>query len=74
MIIASLVIMTFPHAKSRINSYVASLKNSETVNSQVYQAKIALGSGGWFGVGLGKSRQRIFIYLKLMAIYIFNFR
>src|SRR5579859_8299524 len=29
-----------------------------TINLQLYQSLLALGSGGWFGVGLGASRQK----------------
>lgn len=45
------VFIAFPHAESRINSYL----NHE--NKQLIESKIALGSGGITGVGIGQSRQ-----------------
>ncbi len=54
---ASLGILMFSHSRSRIFSFVESLINGTDVNLQVKQAKIALGSGGLFGVGIGHSRQ-----------------
>lgn len=54
---AASVMMMFSHSRSRIFSFIDSLFNGTDINIQVKQAKIALGSGGWFGVGLGHSRQ-----------------
>jgi cell division protein FtsW len=43
----------------RILSWL-SLEESKTgVGYQAYQAMIALGSGGWFGLGLGNGRQKL---------------
>jgi cell division protein FtsW len=50
-------IMMFSHSRSRVFSFIESLINGTDVNLQVKQAKIALGSGGFLGVGLGHSRQ-----------------
>ncbi|MFC2134523.1 FtsW/RodA/SpoVE family cell cycle protein [Bacteroidota bacterium] len=50
-------IMLFPHSRERIFSFIQSFKDSGNMNIQVEQAKIALGSGGWLGVGIGHSRQ-----------------
>lgn len=54
---ASLFIMIFPHARERVVTYIQSLINGGDINIQVRQAKIALGSGGWTGLGIGHSRQ-----------------
>jgi cell division protein FtsW len=51
------VMMAFPHSRQRIFTFMNSVITGEEINKQVMQAKIALGSGGWFGVGLGESRQ-----------------
>ena len=48
----ALVILVYPHARARINSFV-----STQDNHQVQQAIIGLGSGGLQGVGIGQSRQ-----------------
>lgn len=50
-------IMMFPHSQGRIMSFVQSFSGNGSMNIQVEQAKIALGSGGWLGVGIGHSRQ-----------------
>ncbi len=49
--------MLFSHSRHRIMTYVGSIINGTAINHQVQQAKIALGSGGFLGVGLGMSRQ-----------------
>lgn len=54
---ASIGIMIFKHSRERVLSYFQSLTTGSDINIQVTQAKIALGSGGWLGVGLGHSRQ-----------------
>ncbi|MEW6506556.1 MAG: putative peptidoglycan glycosyltransferase FtsW [Bacteroidota bacterium] len=54
---ASIAIAIFKHSRERILSYFQSLITGSDINIQVTQAKIALGSGGWLGIGLGHSRQ-----------------
>lgn len=60
-----LVIMNLPGQgrvatwKSRIENYTD--KKDPTANYQNQQAKIAIANGGFFGVGPGKSRQRIYL-------------
>lgn len=55
--VLSVVIMIFKHSRERVITYVESLLNGGDINLQVKQAKIALGSGGIVGIGLGHSRQ-----------------
>jgi cell division protein FtsW len=55
--VLSVVIMIFKHSRERVLTYVESLLNGGDINLQVKQAKIALGSGGIVGIGLGHSRQ-----------------
>jgi len=50
-------LMLYPHSRSRILSFFDSFKSGGEPNIQVMQAKIGLGSGGFFGVGIGHSRQ-----------------
>lgn len=54
---ASVAIAILKHARERVLSYFQSLITGNDINTQVTQAKIALGSGGWLGIGLGHSRQ-----------------
>lgn len=51
------IAMMLKHSRERIITYINSLVNGGDINIQVKQAKIALGSGGLFGVGPGHSRQ-----------------
>ncbi len=55
--VAVLFIMIFKHSRERVITYFESLMNGGDINIQVKQAKIALGSGGLTGLGLGHSRQ-----------------
>ncbi|MHB9040394.1 MAG: FtsW/RodA/SpoVE family cell cycle protein [Melioribacteraceae bacterium] len=57
MAVVGLVIMIFKHSRERVITFIQSLINGGDINIQVKQAKIALGSGGIFGIGLGHSRQ-----------------
>jgi cell division protein FtsW len=43
----------------RIFSWLYLEEHKEGVGYQAYQAMIALGSGGWFGLGLGNGRQKL---------------
>jgi cell division protein FtsW len=45
------------HSRTRILQYFHSLTTGDILNPQVLQAQIALGSGGFAGVGLGQSHQ-----------------
>ncbi len=49
--------MLFSHSRERIFTYINNLSSGGILNIQVNQAKIALGTGGWAGIGLGHSRQ-----------------
>lgn len=42
----------------RLTGFLDPFKNVTTINLQLYQSLLALGSGGWFGLGLGASRQK----------------
>jgi cell division protein FtsW len=42
----------------RIAGFLNPFQNVTSINLQLYQGLLALGSGGWFGVGLGASRQK----------------
>jgi cell division protein FtsW len=55
--IAAVVMLNMRHAYERMATYINSLINGGHINIQVFQAKIALGSGWWYGIGIGQSRQ-----------------
>jgi len=42
----------------RVAGFLNPFKDVAGINLQLYQALLALGSGGWFGLGLGASRQK----------------
>jgi cell division protein FtsW len=42
----------------RLAGFINPFKDITGINLQLYQALLALGSGGWFGLGLGASRQK----------------
>jgi cell division protein FtsW (lipid II flippase) len=42
----------------RITGFLHPFKDITSINLQLYQALLAFGSGGWFGLGLGASRQK----------------
>lgn len=50
-------VLFFKHARERVLDYINSLITGNDINIQVTQAKIALGSGGLRGIGIGQSRQ-----------------
>lgn len=52
------IALTLPHARARVDAYTVSLQDPTQAHWQVQQSLIALGSGGWFGVGLGRSTQK----------------
>jgi len=42
----------------RLVGFLDPFKNITSINLQLYQSLLALGSGNWFGLGLGASRQK----------------
>ena len=53
-----LLINTLPHAQARVESYQEALRDPAQASWHVQQSLIALGRGGWFGVGIGESTQK----------------
>jgi cell division protein FtsW len=47
-----------PYQWARITAFLHPEQNRQDTAYQLYQSLIALGSGGWLGVGLGASRQK----------------
>jgi cell division protein FtsW len=70
--LAASIMLLFPHSRSRIFTYIDSLLNGGDINVQVMQAKIALGSGGWIGKGLGHSRQSDLFLPEAYGDFIFS--
>lgn len=54
------LIVSVPYRLRRIIAFIDPWKDAQGVGFQLSQSQIALGSGGVFGVGLGKSVQKLF--------------
>ena len=53
-----ILVTTLAHAAARIESFWDALRDPTQASWQVKQSVVALGTGGWFGVGLGESTQK----------------
>ncbi|HEY2772344.1 MAG TPA: putative lipid II flippase FtsW [Solirubrobacteraceae bacterium] len=54
------MILAQPYQQARLTSFLHPWSSKSTAGFQAVQGQIALGSGGIFGVGLGRSVQKIF--------------
>lgn len=54
-----LLVNRLSYTKQRIDSYLMTWRDPMRVSYHIRQAMIALGSGGLFGVGLGKGQQKL---------------
>ena len=55
------LILLFPYRMGRISAWLDLEGNTSDLGYQIQQGLYAIGSGGWFGRGLGKSIQKEFI-------------
>ncbi|WP_181957756.1 putative lipid II flippase FtsW [Nonomuraea longispora] len=55
---AVIMIKVEPYRMSRISSFLDPWADAQGSGYQAVQGQIAMGSGGWFGLGLGSSRQK----------------
>lgn len=58
--VASFVVFVLGYKRARIDDYIASIFDPLQGSYQVKQAALTLGSGGFFGMGLGEGRQKLF--------------
>src|SRR4051812_19251013 len=58
--LAVLFALVEPYRRERLTSFIAPFKGAGGTGFQAVQALTAIGSGGFFGVGLGESVQKIF--------------
>jgi len=54
-----LLVNQFAHAKERLDDWLMARENPELLGYHARQTRIALGSGGLFGVGLGRGEQKL---------------
>ena len=52
------LMLTLPHARTRMDDYLTALQDPIEGSYQLQQVLIALGTGNWFGVGLGEGTQK----------------
>jgi cell division protein FtsW len=58
--LALIVALAEPYRRERLTSFVDPFKDAGDTGFQAVQALTAIGSGGFFGVGLGESVQKVF--------------
>jgi cell division protein FtsW len=59
-VLVLLLVIAQPYQQARLTSFLHPWSSKSTAGFQAVQGQIALGSGGLFGVGLGKSVQKIY--------------
>jgi cell division protein FtsW len=60
LVLVLLLVIAQPYQQARLLSFLHPWSSKSTAGFQAVQGQIALGSGGLFGVGLGKSVQKIY--------------
>ncbi|WP_285779920.1 putative lipid II flippase FtsW [Microtetraspora sp. NBRC 13810] len=55
---AAIMIIVEPYRLARVSSFLFPWEDAQGDGYQSVQGQIAMGSGGWFGLGLGSSRQK----------------
>jgi len=66
------LVVRVPYRMRRITAFLDPGADSQGVGFQLFQSQIALGSGGIFGVGLGKSVQKLFYLPAAHTDFIFS--
>jgi len=59
-VLVMLFIVVEPYRAARLTAFINPWAHADSVGFQSVQGQIALGSGGFFGVGLGESVQKVF--------------
>lgn len=70
--LAGFIIIGSPYRFARILTYLDPWKDPRDTGFQMIQSFIALGSGGFFGAGLGKSQQKLFYLPESHTDFIFS--
>ncbi len=56
--VLGIALMLEPYRLRRLTAYLEPGQDVQGLSYQIHQSLISLGSGGWFGVGLGASKQK----------------
>ena len=57
---AVLLVANSPYRSKRLFAFLDPFKDAQNTGYQLVQSLYGLGSGGWFGLGLGEGRQKLF--------------
>lgn len=66
------LIFNVPYRRARIMAFLNPWLDPKGSGFQVIQSQVALGSGGFFGVGLGQSRQKLFYLPAAHTDFVFS--
>lgn len=67
-----LLIITQPYRLQRVMTFLDPWQDPKGKGFQIIQSFIAIGSGGWFGVGIGHSKQKLFYLPMQHTDFIFS--
>ncbi len=67
-----LTILTSPYKRARIFAFIDPWRDPQNTGFHIVQSLLALGSGGFFGVGLGESRAKFFYLPEQYTDFIFS--
>jgi cell division protein FtsW len=67
-----LLVFSVPYRRARILSFLNPWLDPKGSGFQIIQSQVALGSGGFFGVGLGHSKQKLFYLPAAHTDFIFS--
>lgn len=70
--IVALLIFAFPYRVKRILVFLNPWNDPKGAGFQIIQSLIAIGSGGWFGIGIGQSKQKFFYLPMQHTDFIFS--
>jgi cell division protein FtsW len=69
--LAALAVVAAPYRLERVRAFLDPWQYAADEGYQIIQSFYALGSGGWFGLGLGRSRQKFFYLPEQHTDFIF---
>ena len=72
-LILALLAISSPYRVERLTTFMNPWANPYASGYQLTQSLIAFGHGGWLGVGLGHSTQKLFIFQKPILIFYLRF-
>jgi cell division protein FtsW len=70
--IAAISVLASPYRRARIFAFVDPWKDPQNTGFHIVQSLLALGSGGFFGLGLGASRSKFFYLPEQYTDFIFS--